>query len=120
MAENPFTIDHILSVQRPTMFTPMHLSPDGRWLALSVQGRKRTEEVPHKDGFTAHGVPAGATGSYILVVDTTTGHTLRPFPEDSTSWTGRWSPDGSLLAAYVQQEDMVCLGIWSLKTYEFR
>src|SRR4051812_3973929 len=94
MEKKPLSIDDLLNVQRPTGLVPLHLSPDGRWLTLSVrptyqdaaqQGQWLNEEV---------------IGSQVLIADTTTGEVTRPFPEAASSWGGQWSPDGRWLAAY--------------------
>ena len=52
----------------------------------------------------------GVAGSQLVVVDTETRRAEKPFEGASTSWGGQFSPDGSRLAACVQQEGMACLG----------
>ncbi|MFQ6041951.1 MAG: S9 family peptidase [Candidatus Poribacteria bacterium] len=114
------TIEHLLNIQRLTDRAPLHLSPDGRWLALSVQGVRKDATGVIKHGFQADGVNWMMAGSRILVVDTSTGEAQEPFPAGSVSWGAQWSPDGSRLAAYLQHEGAACVGIWSLEqdTYQ--
>jgi len=58
--------------------------------------------------------------SRVLVVNTATGEALQPFPDGSTSWGARWSPDGRRLVAYVAHEGPSCLYIWERMTNELR
>ncbi|HIE29542.1 TPA: hypothetical protein EYP66_19910 [Candidatus Poribacteria bacterium] len=97
-------IEHLLNIQRPTDRTPLHLSPDGRRLALSVQGVRKDTAGVIKHGFQADGVSCMMPESRVLVVDTSTGETQEPFP------------NGSRLAAYLQHKGVACVGIWSLKS----
>ncbi|HEV2126765.1 MAG TPA: hypothetical protein VGW38_28750, partial [Chloroflexota bacterium] len=112
MAQRPFSVDDFLQLEEPTIRVPMHLSPDGRWLALSVQRKRREVGLGGQDGYRPDGVPAEAGSSRVLVVDTGTGATVEPFPQESTSWGAQWSPDGRYLTAYVRSAGSPCLGIW--------
>ncbi len=113
MAWQPFTVDHLLRLRRPTTRVPLHLSPDGALLALSAQPARRNTPAGGGQGFTAEGVLTEMVGSRVIVVDTGTGAIADPFTAPgSTSWGPQWSPDGRTLAAYVQQEGPVCLGAW--------
>ena len=119
MKHRPFTLDDLLNIRRPTVRVPLHLSPAGRLLALSVQDSHR-EGTTAERYFRNDGVPVEMIGSRVLVADTTTGETLEPFPDGATSWGARWSPDGSRLAAYVAHEGPPCLWIWERMTNTLR
>ncbi len=114
-----FTVDHLLRICRPTWVVPMHVSPDGALLTLTVQQPAHTGG-PYHNGFDPNRVPLLMAGSRVWVVDTRTGEMIEPFPAGSISWGGRWSPDGTQLAAYVQHGDGTCVGIWSPGTHEVR
>jgi len=114
-----FTVDHLLRIRRPTWVVPMHVAPDGALLALTVQEAAR-KGGPYHNGFDANRVSQAMAGSRVWVVDTASGETIEPFPEGSISWGGRWSPDGTRLAAYVQHRDVACVGIWSRRTHEVK
>ena len=107
-----FTIDHLLQLRQPANRVPMHVSPDGAKLAVSSQSKRRQSLADSGSGNTTEGVPDEVVGSRVLVVDTRTGEVQEPFPAGSTSWGGQWSPDGTMLAAYVQDEGAACLGVW--------
>lgn len=109
----PLTLDHVLNVIQPTTRVPLHLSPDGRRLAFSVQPAGGRAHAVRPDGFMDDGVPVEMAGSRVLVVDTASGATQAPFPRESVSWGPRWSPDGRRLAAYVRHGGPPCLGLWS-------
>ena len=91
---------------------PLHVSPDGRRLAVSVQRLQRAAPMGEDQSFDESGVPREAAGSRVLVVDTTTGEVREPFPAGSTSWGAQWSPGGARLAAYVRDEGPPCLAVW--------
>jgi hypothetical protein len=112
VARERFTVDHALGLWEPTGRVPLHLSPDGRHLALSARRGGRAAPLGEDQSFDDAGVPVEAIGSRVLVVDTATGATRAPFPDGSTSWGGQWSPDGTRLAAYVQHQGAACPGVW--------
>lgn len=115
-----FSAEHLVNLQCPTDRVPMNLSPDGRSLAVSVQGIRRKSVDIREDGFGVDGVCESMDGSHIYIVDTTTGNAQEPFPVGSVSWGGQWSPDGSRLAAYVRHNGLVCLGVWTRETDTFQ
>lgn len=111
------TIDALLGLRQPSIRVPLHLSPDGARLAISVQSKRRDAAVRRERGFSPEGIPLEMVGSRVLIIDTATGAVETPFPAtDATSWGAQWSPDGTLLAAYVQQDGPACLGIWQRAT----
>ena len=112
MPDRPFTLDDFFQLQEPTFRVPMHLSPDDRLLTLTIRSRGHGQLEPAQS-FTPEGVPGEMVGSHVLVVDTTTGQVQYPFGLDATSWGGVWSPDGRLLAAYVQDSGPPCPAVWS-------
>ncbi|MDE2705309.1 MAG: prolyl oligopeptidase family serine peptidase [Gemmatimonadota bacterium] len=108
-------IASLVDLPKPTGRMPFHLSPDGRLLALGVQRRTEGARGPKFDEW---GVPREMAGSSVVVVDTATGESMRPFPEDSVSWGAQWSPAGDRLVACVQHEGVACLGLWEVDTGE--
>ena len=104
-------IASLIDLPKPTGRMPFHLSPDGRRLALGVQRRTHGARGPRFDEW---GVPTEMAGSSVVVVDTATGESMRPFPEDSVSWGAQWSPLGDRLVACVRHEGVACLGLWEV------
>ena len=73
------TIASLVDLPKPTGRMPFHLSPDGRQLALGVQRRTQGARGPTFDEW---GVPTEMAGSSVVVVDTATGESMQPFPEE--------------------------------------
>lgn len=105
------TIEHILGMRRPTNRVPLHLSNDGRLLALSIQGRQDWKAMS-EEGLSRDGVSTEVADSRVVIIDTLTGQGRTVFGEQTTSWGARWSPDGEMLAAYIQRDGPACLGLW--------
>ena len=109
------TIASLVDLPKVTGRMPFHLSPDGRRLAIGVQRRTQGARGPKFDEW---GVPREMAGSSVVVVDTATGESMRPFPEGSVSWGAQWSPAGDRLVACVRHEGVACLGLWDIGTGE--
>ena len=117
MSQRTLTVTQLRQLRKPTYRVPLHVSPDGIRLTVSVMRDEPGAEVPDAQGFTPSGLPDEAVGSRVLVVNTATGETEAPFSAARTSWGGQWSPDGTMLAAYVQQQqEPPGLGIWHRDT----
>ena len=117
MNQQALTVTQLRRLQEPAYDVPLHVSPDGAKLAVSVRRDEPGAELPDVQGFTPSGLPDTAEGSRVLVVNTGTGTVEEPFSDARTSWGGQWSPDGTMLAAYVQQrEEPPGLGIWHRDT----
>ncbi|GHO61216.1 hypothetical protein KSC_001080 [Ktedonobacter sp. SOSP1-52] len=120
MTVHSFTTDILFELSQPTTRVPLHLSPDGRYLLVSVQHQKRQSKSTGHKSYTDTGIPRPMVNSRVLLVDTTTGVVDEPFPEGA-SWGAQWSPDGSAIAAYVQQgQEQACLSIWTRETRQSR
>ena len=108
------SIDDLLQIRYPTESVPPRLSPDGRALAVTISSAMSTRERGSSGEFDARHVPQTVGGSQITVIDIATGAQWQPFPDAEVSWGAQWSPDGSMLAAYVVLGGPACLGILHL------
>ena len=108
------SIDDLLQIRYPTESVPPRLSPDGQSLALTVAPAAATQEHGTSGLFDARNVPTTVIGSQITVIDIPNGSQWQPFADAEVSWGGQWSPDGSMLAAYVVMDGPACLGILHL------
>ena len=105
------SIDALLRIRYPTNSVPPRLSPDGRFLAQTVTLAAANQQSGSSGAFDARNVPATVVDSHITVIDIAAGSQWQPFPEAEVSWGAQWSPDGSMLAAYVVMGGPACLGI---------
>lgn len=116
MSRRDLTEEMLADLRYPMARAPLHLSPDGAMLAVSSQGRRRRGGPNDNSGLAPVGVPHETLQGRVLVVDTASGRAWEPFPRHVASWAGQWSPDGSMLAAFVQRDEQPDewpgLGIW--------
>ncbi|NER01582.1 MAG: hypothetical protein F6K17_02505, partial [Okeania sp. SIO3C4] len=105
----PFTIDRLITLQRIPGRTPFHLSPDGKYLVITVESGERNSPSSTNNG--ENNIPHNLAASLVKIIDTTTGSATTPFG-NIKSMSPRWSDDGKLLAAYLLNGDRVSLGIW--------
>ena len=108
------SIDDLLQIRYPTESVPPRLSPDGRSLALTVSPAVSSQDGGSSREYDARHVPQTVAGSQITVIDVPTGALWQPFPHAEVSWGGQWSPDGSMLAAYIVKGGPACLGVLHL------
>ena len=117
VGERRLTTADVLGIYRPADREPMHLSPHGSLLAVTV--RSGAPGVPAEAGtsYSPDGVPLDKAGSRILVVDVESGDQVQPFADAEISWGARWSPDGSVLAGYVGRVGQrPHVGVWHRQT----
>jgi dipeptidyl aminopeptidase/acylaminoacyl peptidase len=120
MNNQRFTLHHLLGLLRPSNRVPLSLSPDGRLLAVSTQQMVHGDPVGQGQFFTPTGVSIELTGSRVQLVNTETGESRAPFPSGGDSWAARWSPNGTHLAAYVENGAHACLAICEVETGTIR
>lgn len=113
-------LDHAFTL-RAASAQPMALSPDGRWLAVTVRGAhdQPLPERPRRARLTAS-VTENLLGSAVLVIDTDSGTITQPFPRSATSWAPAWSPDGKFLAVFASLDGTPCLAVWDVARQSYR
>ena len=79
MNQRTLTVTQLRRLQSPTYRVPLHVSPDGAVLAVSVMRDEPGAEVHDAQGLTPSGLPGEAVGSRVLVVNTATGAVEEPF-----------------------------------------
>jgi dipeptidyl aminopeptidase/acylaminoacyl peptidase len=101
---------------------PISLSPDGEWVAYTLQDPVRRGS-PGETGhlvFSASGAPQTITGCDVWAVSTKSGEAVNLGAESATSWGPVWSPDSRLLAFYSDRKGQVGLWIWDRATRSIR
>lgn len=118
----PLPVEGVLAALRFSYFTPVDLSPDGRWVAYTLQEDWRREHA--KDGyasvFSRTGVSQTVLGCDIWVADTQTGESKNLTEGKGSSWSPVWSPDGNRLAFYSDRSGAASLWVWEKASGKLR
>ena len=110
----PLPLDVAVSLRAHNSRSPINLSPDGIWLAHTVQ---TVETIPRDSAgrrYSATGFPFGEGDARMeaTLTNTKTGETIRLGGSTSASWAGVWSPDGQRVAFYSDEGGAAGLWIW--------
>src|SRR6266568_3132533 len=89
----PLPIDSVFAMRLIKADVPVRLSPDGRWVALTLEDRRRKH--PARPALTA--TPDSTAdpyfqGSAVWVFDATSGDGHQVSPKGATAWENEWSP----------------------------
>jgi dipeptidyl aminopeptidase/acylaminoacyl peptidase len=96
----PLPIEVALGQPSFTPYTPLLLSPDGAWVAYSIESPTRMGQPTGNTWFDATGVPSTADGGRVRITELRTGRTVSIGDEAATTWGPSWSLDGRHLAFY--------------------
>jgi len=119
----PLPVEEVLAALRIHLYTPLDLSPDGRWVAYTLQeGRRKekTEEGYARVYFTPTGVNKEVLGCDIWITNTQTGESKNLTEGKGSSWTPVWSPDGNRLAFYSDRSSAARLWVWERSSGKLR
>ncbi len=100
---------------RVRLRAPIDLSPDGHWVAYTVQDNRKTRDPRKTHGtraFSRTGVWFEAIGCSVWVTNLETGEAKQVSPGNHHSWGPVWSPDGKHLAFYSDRSGMARLWVW--------
>ena len=110
----PLPLELAVSLRGHNGRSPIDLSPDGRWIAHTIQ----TGDTVPRDSlqYSATGVPfaEGDSRMEATVTEVATGEAIRLAEADSSSWAATWSPDGARVAFYSDASGEAGLWIWEL------
>lgn len=103
------SINELLQMKTPAVGLPPRLSPDGRWLSVTLSSSK-----PQTD---SKGVSSENAGCSQWLYDLRHKRSFRIIPDaHCSSWAGVWSPNGNTLAFYCDLDGEAGLWIWSEET----
>lgn len=109
-----FQISDAIAVKSFAVRTPLHLSPDGNYLAYAIQAPQRRPSPEQKEPgvFLPTGAPLELAGSEVWVVCMPTGEAHKLTSDGGIDWSPRWSPDGRQLAFYSDRAGVAQLWVW--------
>ncbi|HEX9483968.1 MAG TPA: prolyl oligopeptidase family serine peptidase [Gemmatimonadaceae bacterium] len=107
----PLPIDVALDQPGFPLHMPIAMSPNGRWVAYTLQHPKRTHAPHAAQGYTSSGVTVAVASCQLWLTDTRSGRTISVSDEGATSWGPSWSPNGKWLAYYSDADGMARLWI---------
>ena len=118
----PFDVRDALGVLSFANRMPISLSPDGEWVAYTVQDDRKVGGTKDERYmfYTPTGAFTEAIGCDVLVTNTRTGESRNLTQGKGTSSSPVWSPDGKLLAFYSDRTGIERLWIWNRITGEMR
>src|SRR5512146_3155499 len=121
-ATKPFDVRGALGVLSFSNRMPISLSPDGEWVAYTVEDDRKVSGTKDERYmfYTPTGAFTEAIGCDVLVTNTRTGETRNLTQGKGTSSSAVWSPDGKLLAFYSDRTGTERLWIWNRATGEMR
>ena len=83
--------------------SPIALSPDGQWVAYTVEATDTVPRATHQYSATGFPFAEGDSRMEATITSLKTGETLRLGGAKSSSWGAVWSPDGTRVAFYADE-----------------
>lgn len=110
----PLPIEEALAIRTLAGRSPIGLSPDGQWLAYTVQDRSRQHTTGDARYFYygPTGVFVEASGTDVWITDLRSRQSRNLTEGKGSAWSATWSPDGSQLAFYSDRDGAARLWIW--------
>jgi len=112
----PLPLDVAADMRGHNGRSPIALSPDGQWVAHTVETGDTIPRATHQ--FSATGFPfaEGDSRMEATITNTRTGEDITLGSPTGSSWAAVWSPDGSRVAFYSDEGGEAGLWIWSMAT----
>jgi dipeptidyl aminopeptidase/acylaminoacyl peptidase len=93
--------------------SPIALSPDGQWVAHTVETTDTIPRATHQYAATGFPFAEGDSRMEATITNLKTGESIRLGAPKSSSWAGVWSPDGSRIAFYSDEGGEPGVWVWS-------
>ena len=121
-ADSPLTVSESLGVLAFANRMPIALSPDGEWVAYTVEDDRKRESTSDERYlfYTRTGVFTEAVGCDVWITNTRSGESRNLTQGRGTSSSPVWSPDGKQLAFYSDRGGMEAIWIWDRASGQMR
>jgi dipeptidyl aminopeptidase/acylaminoacyl peptidase len=119
----PLPLQDALKVRQFSMFTAPNVSPDGRFVAYSIQDLGRADRPIWGSGgrlLTETGADLLAYGGDVYVTELSSGNTLNISGSVGSSYYASWSADSRQLAFYSDRDGKMRVWIWDVATKALR
>jgi dipeptidyl aminopeptidase/acylaminoacyl peptidase len=114
----PLPLDVAVSLRGHNGRSPINLSPNGEWLAHTIEGIERIPRDSTSRRYSATGFPfaEGDARMEATLSNVRTGEVIRLGSAQAASWAPVWSPDGRRVAFYSDEGGSAGLWIWDRST----
>ncbi len=114
----PLPFDVATSLRSHNGRSSVDISPDGQWVAHTVQGEAKVPRDTLSTAFAATGFPfaEGDSRMQATLSHTKTGDVITLGNPESASWAPVWSPDGTRVAFYSDEGGEAGVWVFELAT----
>src|SRR5262245_923822 len=118
----PLQVEDAMQVLNFAVRTPIDLSPDGQWVAYTLENPSRRESTQDERYlfYTPTGAFQEAAGCDVWITNAQSGKSQNLTQGVGTSWAPVWSPDGKYLAFYSDRNGTAHLWLWERATGQLR
>lgn len=119
----PIPVQEALGTKRLALYTSIVTSPDGRYVAYTVEDNARADRVPRPwngNQLTESGATLLCYGCDVYVTDLQTKQTLNASGSVGSSHYVSWSPDAKRIAFYSDRDGQMRVWTYELATRNLR
>jgi len=119
----PLPVEDALAQKSFPLYMPIDLSSDGQWLAYTLENslKQETRLEAKQHYYSPSGVTRACSACEVWLANTKTGEAISLAPtKGHSSWGPVWSPDGSHLAFYSDEQGTANLWVWERATRKTR
>src|SRR6185436_7556236 len=114
----PLPLDVVVAQRGHNSRSPINFSPDGEWIAHTIQGIDRVPRDGGSRRYSATGFPfaEGDARMEATLSNVQTGEVVRLGAAGSASWAPVWSPSGERVAFYGDEGGAAGIWVWDRAT----